>query len=51
MVLPKREPFVREKPANSFEPHHGELVFGFVLQGSAELELDGSFALGPAICS
>jgi mannose-6-phosphate isomerase-like protein (cupin superfamily) len=29
-------------------PHEGELVFGFVLEGSARLERRGSFDLGPA---
>ena len=29
-------------------PHHGELVFGFVLDGSARLEHDGRHGLGPA---
>lgn len=36
------------KPASSFEPHDGELVFGFVLNGSAVLERDGTHGLGPA---
>jgi quercetin dioxygenase-like cupin family protein len=35
-------------PANAFAPHDGELVFGFVLDGSARLERGGSFPLGPA---
>jgi mannose-6-phosphate isomerase-like protein (cupin superfamily) len=35
-------------PAAEFAPHDGELVFGFVLDGSAELERDGRFPLGPA---
>jgi quercetin dioxygenase-like cupin family protein len=35
-------------PANAFAPHDGELVFGFVLDGSARLERDASFPLGPA---
>jgi quercetin dioxygenase-like cupin family protein len=34
--------------ANAFAPHDGELVFGFVLDGSARLERDGSYPLGPA---
>jgi mannose-6-phosphate isomerase-like protein (cupin superfamily) len=34
-------------PATEFAPHEGELVFGFVLDGSARLERDGSFPLGP----
>jgi mannose-6-phosphate isomerase-like protein (cupin superfamily) len=34
--------------ANAFAPHDGELVFGFVLDGSARLERDASFPLGPA---
>jgi len=35
-------------PATEFAPHEGELVFGFVLDGSARLERDGVFPLGPA---
>ena len=31
-----------------FEPHDGELVFGFVLEGSAQLEFGGPVRLGPA---
>ena len=31
-----------------FPPHHGELVFGFVLEGSATLEHAGAHSLGPA---
>jgi quercetin dioxygenase-like cupin family protein len=29
-------------------PHDGEMVFGFVLEGTARLDLDGGHALGPA---
>ncbi len=29
-------------------PHDGELVFGFVLEGSVRLEQDGEYPLGPA---
>jgi quercetin dioxygenase-like cupin family protein len=32
----------------AFAPHDGELVFGFVLEGSAGLDYAGSHALGPA---
>ena len=32
----------------SFAPHDGELVFGFVLDGTAQLDHDGEFELGPA---
>ena len=32
----------------SFPAHHGELVFGFVLSGSARLEFDGDHWLSPA---
>ena len=32
----------------SFPAHHGELVFGFVLSGSARLEFDGGHLLSPA---
>jgi quercetin dioxygenase-like cupin family protein len=35
-------------PANAFASHGGELVFGFLLDGSARLERDASFPLGPA---
>ena len=35
-------------PVVAVPPHHGELVFGFVLEGSARLEHDGDHALGPA---
>jgi quercetin dioxygenase-like cupin family protein len=31
-----------------FAPHDGELVFGFVLEGSAQLEFGGPVRLGPA---
>lgn len=31
-----------------FRPHDGELVFGFVLEGSARLEIGDGFDLGPA---
>jgi quercetin dioxygenase-like cupin family protein len=31
-----------------FPPHEGELVFGFVLEGQAELGFEGSHSLGPA---
>ena len=34
--------------ATEFAPHEGELVFGFVLDGSAALEREGTFQLGPA---
>lgn len=33
--------------AARFEPHEGELVFGFVLEGSARLDCRDGFALGP----
>lgn len=33
-----------------FPVHAGELVFGFVLEGSAKLEFDDDVALGPADC-
>jgi quercetin dioxygenase-like cupin family protein len=33
---------------SEFDPHQGELVFGFVLGGSATLERNGVHALGPA---
>lgn len=32
----------------AFPPHDGELVFGFVLEGSARLGCAGEHALGPA---
>jgi quercetin dioxygenase-like cupin family protein len=32
----------------AFAPHDGELVFGFVLDGSAQLDYAGGHALGPA---
>jgi quercetin dioxygenase-like cupin family protein len=32
----------------AFAPHNGELVFGFVLEGSARLGYAGAHALGPA---
>ena len=32
----------------TFPPHHGELVFGFVLEGSARLDYLGLHDLGPA---
>jgi quercetin dioxygenase-like cupin family protein len=32
----------------AFAPHDGELVFGFVLEGSARLDYAGGHALGPA---
>jgi mannose-6-phosphate isomerase-like protein (cupin superfamily) len=31
-------------------PHDGELVFGFLLEGSARLEREGGYRLGPADC-
>jgi quercetin dioxygenase-like cupin family protein len=34
-------------PAVEFPPHNGELAFGFVLRGSAELERGERLALGP----
>ena len=33
--------------ATRFEPHDGELVFGFVLSGSAKLEFGDNIGLGP----
>ena len=40
------------RPSNSssiaFPPHEGELVFGFVLEGTASLEFAGEHALAPA---
>lgn len=36
------------EPAVAFPPHDGELVFGFVLEGSAELERGERLSLGPA---
>lgn len=35
-------------PTLSVPPHDGELVFGFVLDGTARLEFDGSMEVGPA---
>lgn len=35
-------------PAVAIAPHGGELVFGFVLQGSARLDQGDGYALGPA---
>jgi len=35
-------------PAVAVPPHQGELVFGFVLEGSARLEYGETHALGPA---
>jgi quercetin dioxygenase-like cupin family protein len=32
----------------AFAPHDGELVFGFIFEGSARLDYAGSHALGPA---
>jgi quercetin dioxygenase-like cupin family protein len=32
----------------AFAPHDGELVFGFVLEGSVSLDYEGGHALGPA---
>jgi len=42
--------FVRATGASPirFEPHDGELVLGFVLEGSARLEVREGFPLGPA---
>lgn len=37
-----------DSPVIEIPPHEGELVFGFVLGGSARLEHGGSHALGPA---
>jgi quercetin dioxygenase-like cupin family protein len=34
--------------AIAFAPHDGELVFGFVLEGTGRLEFAGAHALGPA---
>lgn len=34
-------------PVIAMPPHDGELVFGFVLEGSAQLEFGGDQALGP----
>gem|GEM_PF-4862246 len=31
-------------------PHHGDLVLGFVLQGSTQLHCRGAHRLGPADC-
>ncbi|MEO8455848.1 MAG: hypothetical protein ABI454_11885 [Sphingomicrobium sp.] len=40
------------RPSNSssiaFPPHEGELVFGFVLEGTASLDYAGTHTLGPA---
>jgi mannose-6-phosphate isomerase-like protein (cupin superfamily) len=33
-----------------FRPNQGELVFGFVLEGSGRLNFDGRHSLGPADC-
>ena len=35
-------------PEIAFPPHDGELIFGFVLEGSARLEFEGEHPLGPA---
>jgi quercetin dioxygenase-like cupin family protein len=35
-------------PVVAVPPHDGELVFGFVLEGSARLDHEGSHVLGPA---
>jgi hypothetical protein len=35
-------------PAIDMPPHDGELVFGFVLEGSARLDLGEGYPLGPA---
>lgn len=35
-------------PVVAFPPHDGELVFGFVLEGSARLHYRGAYSLGPA---
>jgi len=35
-------------PAIVVPPHAGELVFGFILEGSARLDYEGTHALGPA---
>jgi quercetin dioxygenase-like cupin family protein len=37
-------------PVIDVPPHDGELVFGFVLEGFARLEIGGSHPLGPADC-
>lgn len=44
--------FVRPRGEDAIRvpAHDGELVFGFVLEGSARLEFDDNFALGPADC-
>jgi quercetin dioxygenase-like cupin family protein len=39
---------VRAAETMAFAPHNGELVFGFVLGGTARLEHGGDFELGPA---
>jgi quercetin dioxygenase-like cupin family protein len=35
-------------PGIAIPPHDGELVFGFVLEGTARLDYEGRHALGPA---
>ena len=35
-------------PALELPPHGGELVFGFLLEGAAQLECEGAHSLGPA---
>jgi quercetin dioxygenase-like cupin family protein len=35
-------------PGIAVPPHHGELVFGFVLEGAARLDFRGRHGLGPA---
>jgi len=35
-------------PVVAIPPHDGELVFGFLLEGSVRLDFDGEHALGPA---
>ncbi len=35
-------------PVVAFPPHDGELVFGFVLEGSVRLHHRGAYSLGPA---
>jgi mannose-6-phosphate isomerase-like protein (cupin superfamily) len=37
-------------PAIAVPPHDGELVFGFVLEGSVRLDYHDSYRLGPADC-
>jgi quercetin dioxygenase-like cupin family protein len=39
-----------DSPAVAVPPHDGELVFGFVLEGSVRLERDDAYSLGPADC-